>query len=300
VGAFTLRNTTGDNNTAVGRRTMESTTSGFSNSAVGAQALQANTSGAGNTAVGFNALSANTGAFNSTALGTQTLPNSNADGNTAVGAFAMNAHTTGLNNTAVGRGALFNLTDGERNIAIGLGAGVNLASGSDNVYLGALGDAADVATVRLGALGTHERAFIAGVRGVTTGTSNAVMVLIDGNGQLGTINSSRRFKTDIRDLDGASRPVLRLRPVTFRYRDTTATGARPLTYGLIAEEVEEVFPELVAYGADGRPETVRYHLLPTLLLNEIQRQERDMDALRRELAALRETVAALAQAVHDR
>jgi hypothetical protein len=105
---------------------------------------------------------------------------------------------------------------------------------------------------------------------VQTGLGNAVPVLIDGNGQLGTVNSSRRYKEDIQDMSDASRGLMRLRPVTFRYRNPFADGSKPVQYGLIAEEVAEVYPDLVARSADGQIETLKYQVLDAMLLNEVQ------------------------------
>jgi hypothetical protein len=97
--------------------------------------------------------------------------------------------------------------------------------------------------------------------------------------------SSRRFKEDVRDLGDASRGLERLRPVTFRYKRAEPDGTRPRQYGLIAEEVAAVYPELVQYGATGEPQAVRYHELPAMLLNEIQRQQRQIAAQQAELQA---------------
>jgi hypothetical protein len=130
------------------------------------------------------------------------------------------------------------------------------------------------------------RAFLAGVRGVTTGSADALSVVIDSSGQLGTISSSRRFKEDIHDIGAASSGTQRLRPVTFRYRAPSVDGSKALQYGLIAEEVAEVNRGLVVYEPDGQALTVKYNLLPALLLNEVQRQQRTIDELTRRLEEL--------------
>lgn len=111
-------------------------------------------------------------------------------------------------------------------------------------------------------------------------------VVIDSNGQLGTVSSSRRFKEDIRDMNDASSGLLRLRPVTYRYAQPYADGGKPLDYGLIAEEVAEVYPDLAARGADGQIETVQYQKLTPMLLNELQKQARTILRLESRLAAL--------------
>ena len=108
------------------------------------------------------------------------------------------------------------------------------------------------------------------MRGVSTGVADAVAVVVDSQGQLGTMNSSRRFKEDIHDMGDASRGLMRLRPVTFRYKAPFNDGSQPLQYGLIAEEVAEVYPDLVAHSADGQIETVKYQVLDAMLLNEVQ------------------------------
>jgi hypothetical protein len=123
---------------------------------------------------------------------------------------------------------------------------------------------------------THTSFFAAGIRAVTTTNNDAIPVMIDSSGQLGTVSSSRRFKEDIEDMGAASHDLMRLRPVTFRYKQPFADGSKPIQYGLIAEEVAEVYPDLVAHSADGQIETVKYQVLDSMLLNEIQRQQAEM------------------------
>src|SRR5207249_11415946 len=176
---------------------------------------------------------------------------------------------------AVGvRALLFNQT-GSDNIAIGRNAGV-YTTGDLNIDIGNNGMTGESRAIRIGFDQTST--FIAGIRGRTTGVNDAVAVVIDSNGQLGTINSSRRFKEDIRDLGDASRAILKLRPVTFRYSQPFADGGKPTQFGLIAEEVAEVMPELVARDASGQPETVKYQTLVPLLLNELREQQQTIDA----------------------
>ena len=138
-------------------------------------------------------------------------------------------------------------------------------------------------TVRLGD-SLHTRAFIQGIRGKTTGIANAVPVVIDSNGQLGTVSSSIRFKEDIRNMADTSHRLFDLRPVTFRYTQPFADGSKPRQFGLVAEEVAEVFPELAVRGADGAVETVHYETLSVLLLNELQRQQERLRLLEQERA----------------
>ena len=132
----------------------------------------------------------------------------------------------------------------------------------------------------------QNRTFINGIRGVTTGIANAVTVLIDSAGQLGTASSSRRFKKEIEDMAEASEKLLDLRPVTFKYKQEPVEGRQPLEFGLIAEEVAEVLPDLVVYDEEGQPYTVRYHLLSSMLLNEIQKEHRQIQKLMARLEAL--------------
>jgi hypothetical protein len=264
-GGFQALNTvsSGSNNTAFGQRALLNLTTADRNTAVGSGALQSDTTGAANVAVGYNALQTHNGG----------------NGNTAVGDSAMVNHPTGGLNTALGYGALASLTTGHVNLALGQAAGTNLTSGSNNVYVANEGVASEDNTIRLGSgLLGHTRLFLAATRGVTTGLNNGAFVLIDSNGQLGTVSSSRRTKEDIQDLGNVAFAVQRLRPVQFRYIKPYDDGTKPIQYGLIAEEVEDVMPELVVYGADGQVETVKYHVLPTLLLAEVQRLERERAA----------------------
>ena len=274
-GSFALfSNTTGIGNTAVGNASLNSNTTGVNNTAIGETALSGNIVGNFNTAIGTNALQ-NTVSGGNTATGNNTLLlNTTGEGNSAHGAGALESNTTGIRNTASGGGALVSNTTGSNNIALGYEAGVALTVGDNNIAIGNPGIAGEGSTTRIGEFQT--RAFIAGIRGVTTGNADAITVMIDSNGQLGTLSSSRRYKEDINDMGSASNRLLQLHPVTFRYKDAYTNGEKPLDYGLIAEEVAEVFPELVVYNADGHPETVKYHVLSSLLLNELQKQERQM------------------------
>ncbi|MEZ5289549.1 MAG: tail fiber domain-containing protein [Vicinamibacterales bacterium] len=293
--------TTGTLNSGVGWATLASNTSGHENTAVGAQALSSNTTGTGNTALGVSALDANATGGTNTAVGRWAMRvATSASNNTAVGASALDLTTTGSSNTAIGRNALIANTTGSNNIAIGSGAGNGLLTGHDNVYVQAsAGGGAESNTLRLGSSLT--RAFVGGIRGVATGANDAVAVVIDSQGQLGTISSSRRTKDDIAPLDPAvGRALQRLEPVQFRYTEAFTDGSRPLQYGLIAEDVAAVLPSLAATGPSGEIETVKYHVLPTLLLAEVQRLEQErrtltatVDAQATAIAELRAAVAAL-------
>jgi hypothetical protein len=254
AGNFTM-SMSGSDNTAIGISALSSNTIGCCNTASGLRALERNTTGSGNTAIGLSALSSNTSAF----------------GNTGSGVNALDRNTTGCCNTASGHSALANNT-GTNNIAIGFDAGLNLTTGNFNIDIGNSGVAAEGGTIRIGNSTNHSRAFLAGIRGKTTGAADAISVLIDSNGQLGTVSSSRRVKFDIAGMGDATDGLMRLRPVTFRY---LAHGNHAsLQYGLIAEEVAEIYPELVARNKDGEVETVMYQFLAPMLLNEVQKEHR--------------------------
>lgn len=255
------------NNTALGFRAIFA--GGLRNTAVGSRALDADGATADNAAFGHEALAAAT-------AGTSF--------NTAAGSGALASLASGQNNVAVGFAALNDVATGTGNIAIGSRAGTSLTTGSNNIYVGHLGGSNEDDTIRVGGT-THTRAFAGGIRGVTTFNNNAVAVVIDSAGQLGTVSSSRRTKLDIEDIAApATSAIQQLRPVQFRYRQAFADGSTPIQFGLIAEEVEEVLPELVAYDAGGVPETVKYHVLPSLLLADVQRLERERQRLERDLA----------------
>ena len=262
------------------------------NTGVGSAALASVTAGTGNTGVGNLALTTVSGGGSNTAVGASSLEfMSSGSGNTAVGHFAARGNN-GVDNTAIGRSALIDNGSGNNNIAIGFSAGGAVESGSNNIYIQAsAASAAEAATLRVGSAIT--RAFIGGIRGVTTGANDAIPVVVDSNGQLGTVSSSRRTKENIANLGGVSRAIFNLRPVQFTYKQAFADGSTPIQYGLIAEEVSSVLPELVAHSKDGQIETVKYHVLPTLLLAEVQRLERERAAMAEDRDALAARVAAL-------
>ena len=264
IGAGALLNNTSDFNTAVGLNALSSNTTGSSNTAIGDGALFRNSTGNFNTATGDGALASNTTGSQNTATGRSTLAN----------------ETTGVNNTAVGGGALGASTTGNSNTALGVNAGSNVTTASNVICIGSGVGGANVTT----------SCFIGNIRGIATVNNDAVPVLIDSAGQLGVVSSSRRFKKEIQPMDKASEPILALKPVTFHYkRDKTN---RP-EFGLIAEEVAEVNPDLVVRDEKGEIYTVRYEAVNAMLLNEflkehrkneeqeatIERQQKQIDAL---------------------
>jgi Chaperone of endosialidase len=276
VNAGTLTNT-GTSNIGVGVGTLAAIDTGMRNVAIGNGALAASTVSQDNIAIGDNALGLLLNHLNNTAVGS--------------GALAVLTGSTAGSNTAVGKGALGNMTSGGGNTVVGSLAGDLLTIGTNNIYIDNAGAAAESLTIRIG--DTQNRAFFAGIRGRTTAVADAIPVLIDSNGQLGTVSSSRRFKEDVRDMDSASDRLFKLHPVTFRYIEAYANGSKPMQFGLIAEEVAEVFPELAVRNANGEVETVHYETLNVLLLNEVQKQQRELDAQRERIAALESRLANL-------
>jgi hypothetical protein len=275
---------TGNLNTGVGASALSSNAAGFFNTATGAFALQLNTTGDENTADGEGALNKNGTGFGNTATGSLALSNNTTGAfNTAAGRLALFDNDSGDGNTAIGGNALLNTT-GSGNIGIGLDACVNTTTGSVNICVGSPGVAGESSTIRLGTVGIQTATFIAGISGTTS--PGGVGVFINGNGQLGTATSSRRVKEDIREIGEGSDGLMRLRPVAFRYKPQI-DPAGLAQYGLIAEEVADVYPDLVVYDRDGQPETVRYHLINALLLNEVQKQHNTIEQQKDEIEELK-------------
>ena len=254
-----------------------------------------------NTGVGAEALSLiASGGVGNTGVGHFALGNSNLGNyNTAVGGLSLTS-TEGQYNTAVGYQTMQLVDTGSNNIAIGYGAGSSLAGArSHNILIGSQGADAD-GQIRIGQAPWQTKFFATGIRSVTTGVNDAVAVVIDSNGQLGTVSSSRRYKEDIHDMGDASRGLMQLRPVTFRYTKPFDDGSKPIQYGLIAEEVAEVYPDLVARSADGQIETVKYQVLDAMLLNEVQRLQAEIRAVVQQNTDLRERLSALEAAILGR
>jgi hypothetical protein len=262
-------NTLGTRNTAHGLAALGSNTEANDNTAVGWGALFSNTTGGHNTANGSGALISNTEGGDNTAVGFQALQNNGASNNTAMGAGALHLSEAGGNNTAVGFNALGSEVTGISNVAVGSGALANAIHGF-NIAVGA--DAGSAVTTALGVIAIGSSGanvsggcFIGNIRGVTTNIANAIPVLIDSGGQLGTASSSQRFKKDIKPMQGTSNSILDLKPVTFHYRSDKSSTPQ---FGLIAEEVAKVNPDLVVHDKDGQIYTVRYDAVNAMLLNE--------------------------------
>jgi hypothetical protein len=268
IGGYPFIHDCCNTNTFVGFFAGNLSTGGDENVGIGNSALSRNNSGSVNAAFGSNALALNSeGAFN-----------------TAIGAQTMGSNLTGCCNVALGFDGLTQST-GSYNTALGYVAGYNLTSGDNNIYIGNQGLSSESNTIRIGTGGggtnPHTAIYLAAVLGTTVTSGQQVYIGYDG--RLGTINSSRRYKDDIKDMGEASRGLLKLRPVTFRYKQTAPDGSKPLQYGLIAEEVADVYPDAVGYNAGGQPDSVEYHKINAMLINEVQRQNREIEELKADL-----------------
>ena len=262
-------NTTGVNNTAAGYAALNNNSTGVANTASGYGALQENISGNYSTAVGASALGVNSTGGYDTAIGAYALPdNTTGTGNTAFGYAGLRSNTTGNNNISIGYQSLYYNATGSNNIAMGYQAGYNVANGSNNIEIGNSGAGADTALIRIGTQGAQSATYIAGISG-TQVTGSAVYVT--SSGQLGVLASSERYKTDVVPMGSSSGKLHRLLPVTFRLKNDPTNV---IQYGLIAEQVAKVYPELVIHDAQGAIQGVRYEELAPMLLNEVQRQQR--------------------------
>jgi hypothetical protein len=283
-------------NTGVGAGALFATT-GVQNTATGAGALLSNVNGTGNTADGAFALFSNTTAANNTAVGDDALFSNTGAGNTAVGMAALPSNTTGGDNTAVGNLALQSNTSGGLNVAVGAFAGTNLTTGFNNIDIGynVPGIADESNTIRIGDTDITDT-YIRGISGATT--SGGAAVFVNGNGKLGTMTSSARFKEDIQPMDKASEGILALRPVRFRYKMEIDPQRIP-QFGLVAEDVEKVNPDLVIRDAQGKPQTVRYEQINAMLLNEFLKQHQKVQEQQAAIAELKCGMTALAETVKE-
>jgi len=264
-------NTTGVDNTANGDKALFSNTIGSANNAVGSHALFANVTGEFNNAVGGGALYFNTNGMSNNAFGDGALYyNTTGENNTAVGDLALTSNTTGNGNVAIGSQSLYWNTTGLNNTAIGVFAGAGVATASNVICIGTAG--ADVS----------DSCYIGQIFGQSSPSGTAVFVNSDG--KLGTTVSSRRFKDDIKPMDKASEAILALKPVTFRYKHELDPKGIP-QFGLVAEQVEKVNPDLVIRDDQGKPYTVRYEAVNAMLLNEFLKQHRKVETQECEIEA---------------
>jgi hypothetical protein len=290
VGAYALgANTTGSNNTASGDNALAANTTGTFNTASGASALSSTTTGYRNTADGYESLYANTGGFENSATGYKALfSNTGGSANIAYGYGSLYSNTLGINNVATGWEALY-ATTGSNNIGIGHDAGYNLTSGSNDIDIGNEGVAAESGIIRIGTAGTQTATYIAGIQ---SSQVTGAAVYVTASGQLGVLASSERYKTAVTPLGADTDRLDQLRPVSFHLK---SDPAGPVQYGLIAEEVAKVYPELVIRDAAGRVQGVRYDELAPMLLNEVQKQRQTIAAQDQRAAAQDAKVGQLAE-----
>jgi len=287
-------NTTGNYNTATGSQALKSNTSSR-NTATGYQALFSNIEGADNTAVGYQAAFSNIGnsvggGFNNTAIGSQALYSNSSGDNTAVGFQALFSHQGGPvgigENTAIGYLALRN-TLGSNNTAVGAAAGYNLTTGTENICIGNKGVDTDSHTIRIGDSDFQTATYIAGIAFQTA--SEGLAVYVNADGKLGTLLSSARFKDAIKPMDKASEAIHALKPVTFHYKKELDPKRIP-QFGLVAEEVAKVNPDLVTRDANGEVYTVRYEAVNAMLLNEFLKEHRTVQEQKATIGELKSTV----------
>jgi trimeric autotransporter adhesin len=319
-GAFALfSNTTASGNTAIGANALLSNTTGGTlnitnnfdvgpNVAVGQQALENNTIASANTAVGYQALGSNTTGINntdlgiSTAVGFQALAHASgpdAGANDGFGYQTLFNLTSGGSDVAIGANALLNLTSGDANTAVGAGAGISLTSGDFNVFIGQ-GAGSNVTNasnvICIGSAGNNAdlSCFIGNIFGQTS--AGGVGVFINSNGRLGTSTSSRRFKEDIKPMGTASEAILALEPVTYHYKRELDADRIP-QFGLVAEDVEKVNPDLIVRDKDGKPYSVRYDQVNAMLLNEFLKEHREVEELKAAAVKQEATIANLESTV---
>jgi uncharacterized coiled-coil protein SlyX len=280
--------TTGFGNTALGFNALNANTTGNLNTATGRNALLNNTTGVNNTADGSAALTSNTtGNFNAATGRVALSSNTTGSGNTANGFSSLSSNTTGEQNTANGVVALFNNTSGNTNIALGFGAGDNLTTGDNNIDIGNEGIADEANTIRIGTSGDQTQTFIAGISGAAVAGAT---VHVNGDGQLGVAPSSERFKVEIKPMEKASEVILAFKPVTFRYKRELDPKGIP-QFGLIAEDVVKVNPDLVSRDAQGKVYTVRYEAVNAMLLNEFLKEHRNVQEQEETITQVKSTVA---------
>jgi len=321
IGAEALAsNMVGNFNMGIGFRALFMNT-GSRNSAVGAAALRNNTDASDNTAVGSTALNQNQTGEQNTAIGSAALLNLNgSDDNTCVGFQALLNLTSGVENVAVGKDALLNagsganfntglgtqalsgVTIGDHNVAVGEEAGDTITTGNNNIRIGAhSGDNEDGAVNSVivigedgdndGGVTASNRTYIGNIHDVSPGSGGVQTVVVDQDGQLGILVSSRRFKKDIKPMDQISEAILKLKPVTFHYNNRDSQKGQELDYGLIAEEVAKVNPDWATYEASGEPLSVRYNEINVMLLNEFIKEHKKVEEQQASIAGLKSTVA---------
>jgi len=285
-------NLTGNNNTADGARALLNNATGNSNTAAGFQALASNGSGGANTAAGANSLRDNATASNNTGMGVNALlHNTTGVNNVGFGINTLKANTTGNSNTAIGNNCLV-INTGNFNIALGEDAGTLLTTGNNNIDIGykVSGAAGESSTIRIGDPFVQGATYIAGISGAAV--PNGASVIVDTSGHLGTIMSSQRFKDDIKPMDKTSEAILALKPVTFHYKKEL-DPQRIQQFGLVAEQVEKVDPDLVARDVKGQTYTVRYEAVNAMSLNEFLKEHNKVNKLESTVAQQQKEIEAL-------
>jgi Chaperone of endosialidase len=278
TGAGTLLANTADQNTATGVGALLSNTMGAKNTANGVLALFSNSIGNLNTANGCQALYSNTTGGTNTANGFQALSgNTTGGGNTATGIQALFSNATGTSNTAAGAFALANTT-GDGNTGLGSNAGLSLTTGDGNVCIGA------------GVFGVAGESNTTRIRNLYASVANGRAVYVNSDNKIGTLACSRRFKEEIKPMDQASEVLFALKPVSFRYKKEFDAEGAPM-FGLIAEDVEQVDPDLVSRNEKGEVQTVRYEQINAMLLNEFLKEHKKVEEQQAQIAALNSRVA---------
>lgn len=294
-GGNTLFHTFGPQNTFVGNSAGNLTMGGIGNTGAGFQALTSLTFGTDNTATGYQALVNNSTGNQNTASGVFALAgNGNGDNNTAVGYQALWVNANGNNNTACGENALSSLNGGSGNIAMGVSAGTAITTGSNNIDIGNAGFGNESGVIRIGT--TQTKAVMLGIFGTTVGGGAAVQV--NASGLLGTVTSSARFKQNIEPMATASDVLLALKPVTFQYKPELDPESTP-QFGLIAEDVEKIDPDLVVHDAKHQIYSVRYEAVNAMLLNEFLKEHQQVERQNTEIQNLKQSVAELRKLVHS-
>jgi hypothetical protein len=289
-------NTSGIDNTANGRAALYNNINGTQNTADGVQALDSNTNGTYNTANGYQALYNDaSGSYNLAEGASALYTSTTASHNTAIGYQALYSNTGGQGNIAVGENALFGNKGGDDNIAVGENAGQSLTTGDNNIDIGGDGSAGEANTIRIGFQGTQTNTFIAGIFGTTVSGST---VTVNSSGRLGVAPSSRRFKQDIHRMDDASSVLLALRPVTFKYKPDIDPQGTP-QFGLVAEEVAKVDPDLVVRDGKGQIFTVRYEAVNAMLLNEFLKEHHNVEQQTTEIQTLQQQNGSLAKRLNE-
>ena len=280
TGYLSLRdNIAGNQNTATGALALLDNAFGKDNTASGFEALEHNTNGNSNTATGTSALQSNTTGDNNAATGTSALQsNTTGNNNAATGTNALQSNTTGSFNTAIGFNTLLNNTTGSNNTAIGLRAGLNSTTGENNIYIG---------EGMFGVPGESNHTYVRNLNITSVSGGGADTVTVDlGTGLIGHLSSSRRYKQNIKPMDNTSEALYRLRPVTYRYKKDIDRTQSP-AFGLVAEEVAQVNPALVAHDANGQPESVHYEMVNAMLLNEFLKEHKKVQELEATVAQQR-------------